>query len=107
MYYLGLCYKCGESRSLYESGYQGDLKGFIPSKEFERGRSVIDAKEGQVMLCTIIGLSSNGKIVKLSGGWRRKKWTETKALKVNGGSPTFFISRGLASDKWSNSIERK
>ena len=48
-------------------GIGDDLKRFLPSKDLEKGRSVTDAKESRVMLCTIIWLSSNGKPVKLSG----------------------------------------
>jgi len=43
-----------------------DMKGFVSSKEIGNGVKVTDIQEGAVFLCTITGLSSNGKIVKLS-----------------------------------------
>ena len=48
-------------------GIGDDLKGFPSSKELGKGCSVTDAKQGRMMFCAMIGLSSNGKIVKLSG----------------------------------------
>ncbi|CAZ80214.1 unnamed protein product [Tuber melanosporum] len=65
-------------------GIGNHLKGFLSSKELGKGRSVTDAKEGQVMLCTTIGLSSNGKIVKLSGGLEQKPTKGGKAIGVAG-----------------------
>ncbi|KAG9243326.1 hypothetical protein BJ878DRAFT_553142 [Calycina marina] len=43
-----------------------DMKGFMSSKEIGNGVKVSDVQEGAVYLCTVTGLSSNGKIVKLS-----------------------------------------
>jgi len=50
---------------------------------------VTDAKEGQVMLCTIVGLSSNGKIVKLSGDLEQKP---SKKGKYSGGKAAWWLS---------------
>ena len=69
-------------------GIGDDLKGFLSSKELGKGRSVTDAKEGQVMLCTIIGLSSNGKIVKLSGDLEQKP---SKKGKYSGGKAAWWL----------------
>lgn len=43
------------------------ISGFISSNEIGQGMSLSDIQEGQVMLCKILGLSSTGKIIKLSG----------------------------------------
>ena len=43
------------------------LTGFMSSKELGPRLSLKTVYNGQVLLCTITGLSSNGKIVKLSG----------------------------------------
>ncbi|PUU76130.1 hypothetical protein B9Z19DRAFT_1130280 [Tuber borchii] len=63
-------------------GIGDDLKGFLSSKELGKGRSVADAKEGQVMLCTIVGLSSNGG---------KAAWWLSSALTVN----TFLPGTGV------------
>ncbi|KAG0135944.1 hypothetical protein HOY82DRAFT_479619 [Tuber indicum] len=70
-------------------GIGNDLKGFLSSKELGKGRSVTDAKEGQVILCTTIGLSSNGKIVKLSGDLEQKP---SKKGKYSGGKAAWWLS---------------
>ncbi|RPA89371.1 nucleic acid-binding protein [Choiromyces venosus 120613-1] len=70
-------------------GIGNDLKGFLSSKELGKGRSVADAKEGQVMLCTITGLSSNGRIVKLSADLEQKP---TKKGKYTGGKAAWWLS---------------
>ena len=43
-----------------------NVRGFMSSKEVDYGVKVSSIQEGAVFLCTVIGLSSNGKIVKLS-----------------------------------------
>ncbi|KAI5810984.1 hypothetical protein DFH27DRAFT_3718 [Peziza echinospora] len=42
------------------------ISGFISSKELGNHLTLAEVQEGQVLLCTITGLASNGKIVKLS-----------------------------------------
>jgi rRNA biogenesis protein RRP5 len=42
------------------------LRGFMPSKDIDRSLELSSIQEGAVFLCTVTGLSSNGKIVKLS-----------------------------------------
>ncbi|CUS13120.1 unnamed protein product [Tuber aestivum] len=70
-------------------GIGNDLKGFLSSKELGKGRSATNAREGQVLLCTIIGLSSNGKIVKLSGDLEQKP---SKKGKYTGGKAAWWLS---------------
>lgn len=43
------------------------ITGFMSSKELGSNWSLENVHEGQVFLCTITGMSSNGKVVKLSG----------------------------------------
>jgi rRNA biogenesis protein RRP5 len=43
-----------------------NVRGFMSSKEVDYSVKVSSIQEGAVFLCTVIGLSSNGKIVKLS-----------------------------------------
>jgi rRNA biogenesis protein RRP5 len=45
---------------------QAGIGGFMSSKEIDQHISISDLQEGSVFLCMITGLSSNGKIVKLS-----------------------------------------
>ncbi|KAE9372351.1 nucleic acid-binding protein [Stipitochalara longipes BDJ] len=42
------------------------LKGFLSSKEVGHGIELADIQEGRVFLCMVTGLSSSGKIIKLS-----------------------------------------
>jgi rRNA biogenesis protein RRP5 len=42
-----------------------NVRGFMSSKEVDYGVKVSSIQEGAVFLCTVTGLSSNGKIVKL------------------------------------------
>jgi rRNA biogenesis protein RRP5 len=44
-----------------------DTRGFMSSKEIGHGVEISNVQEGAVFLCMVTGLSSNGKIVKLSG----------------------------------------
>jgi rRNA biogenesis protein RRP5 len=43
-----------------------EMRGFMSSKELGHGLKISDIEEGAVMLCMVTGLSSNGKIIKLS-----------------------------------------
>lgn len=43
-----------------------DVRGFMSSKEIGHGVELSSIQEGAVFLCAVTGLSSNGKIVKLS-----------------------------------------
>lgn len=47
------------------------VRGFMSSKEIGHNTSVLTVQEGAVFLCMITGLSSNGKIVKLSADTRK------------------------------------
>jgi rRNA biogenesis protein RRP5 len=42
------------------------VRGFISSKDLDKTSNVHDLEEGAVMLCTVTGTSSNGRVVKLS-----------------------------------------
>lgn len=53
-------------------GLDGDVKGFLSSKELGPGFTISQVREGQVILCTATGRSSNGKIVKLSADLEQK-----------------------------------
>ncbi|KAI5806996.1 rRNA biogenesis protein RRP5 [Geopyxis carbonaria] len=53
-------------------GLEGDVKGFLSSKELGPGFTISKAQEGQVIFCTVTGRSSNGKIVKLSADLEQK-----------------------------------
>ncbi|KAH8599837.1 hypothetical protein B0O99DRAFT_611188 [Bisporella sp. PMI_857] len=48
-----------------------DMKGFVSSKEIGSGYQIADIQEGAVLLCIVTGLSSNGKIVKLSANMEK------------------------------------
>lgn len=43
------------------------ITGFMPTKELDSHWSLSDIHEGQIFLCLIKGMASNGKVVKLSG----------------------------------------
>lgn len=43
-----------------------DVRGFMSSKEIGHGVNMSSVQEGAVFLCMVTGLSSNGKIIKLS-----------------------------------------
>jgi rRNA biogenesis protein RRP5 len=47
------------------------VRGFMSSKEIGHNTSALTVQEGAVFLCMITGLSSNGKIVKLSADTRK------------------------------------
>jgi rRNA biogenesis protein RRP5 len=78
-----------------DMGLDNDLKGFLSSKELGNGFKLADVKEGQVMLCTITGLSSNGKIVKLSADLEQKF---SKKGKLAGGKASWWLSQANSID---------
>jgi rRNA biogenesis protein RRP5 len=52
---------------IMDIGFPGsDMRGFMSSKEVGHGLELSVIQEGAVFLCVVTGLSSNGKIVKLS-----------------------------------------
>lgn len=71
-------------------GLDNDLKGFLSSKELGSGFAHTEVKEGQVMLCTVTGLSSNGKIVKLSANLEQRF---SKNGKLGGGKASWWLSQ--------------
>jgi rRNA biogenesis protein RRP5 len=76
-------------------GLGEDLKGFLSSKELGSGFKLADIKEGQVLLCTVTGLSSNGKIVKLSADLEQKF---SKKGKLAGGKASWWLSQANSID---------
>jgi rRNA biogenesis protein RRP5 len=62
------------------------VKGFMSSKEIGRGIELSKVREGAVYLCMVTGLSSNGKIVKLSAD--TQKIANTKKLSYLSEAPT-------------------
>lgn len=76
-------------------GLDNDLKGFLSSKELGSGFTYTEVKEGQVMLCTVTGLSSNGKIVKLSANLEQKF---SKKGKLGGGKASWWLSQANSID---------
>jgi rRNA biogenesis protein RRP5 len=76
-------------------GFDSDLKGFLSSKELGSCFSIADVKEGQVLFCTVTGLSSNGKIVKLSADLEQKF---SKKGKLAGGKASWWLSQAPSID---------
>ncbi|KAI5788698.1 hypothetical protein FPQ18DRAFT_245482, partial [Pyronema domesticum] len=76
-------------------GMEGELKGFLSSKELGAGLKIADVKEGQVMFCTVTGTSSNGKIVKLSADIEQKF---SKKGKLAGGKASWWLSQANTVD---------
>jgi rRNA biogenesis protein RRP5 len=62
------------------------VKGFMSSKEIGKGIELSEVQEGAVYLCMVTGLSSNGKIVKLSADTQRI--ANTKKLSYLSEAPT-------------------
>jgi rRNA biogenesis protein RRP5 len=62
------------------------VKGFMSSKEVGKGIELSKVQEGAVYLCMVTGLSSNGKIVKLSAD--TQKFANTKKLSFLSDAPT-------------------
>lgn len=80
---------------IMELGINGDIKGFLAKKELGHDFTMTDVTEGQVMLCTVTGLSSNGKIVKLSADLEQKP---SKKGKLAGGKSAWWISQAPTID---------
>lgn len=76
-------------------GMDGDLKGFLSSKELGPKLSIADAKEGQVLFCTVTGMSSNAKIVKLSADLEQKF---SKKGKLAGGKASWWLGQAPSID---------
>ncbi|KAA8912855.1 hypothetical protein FN846DRAFT_931829 [Sphaerosporella brunnea] len=72
-----------------DMGIGEDLKGFLSSNELGSFK-LEDIKEGQVLLCTVTGLSSNGKIVKLSADLEQKF---SKKGKLAGGKASWWLTQ--------------
>jgi rRNA biogenesis protein RRP5 len=62
------------------------IRGFMSSKETGTSHSTTEVQEGMTMLCMITGLSSNGKVVKLSAD--HQKLATGKGLKYISEAPT-------------------
>lgn len=62
------------------------IKGFMSSKEIPGQLQYSDLKEGSVFLCMVTGLSSNGKVIKLSAN--HQKVGDTRKSNVLTESPT-------------------
>lgn len=78
-------------------GVGGEVKGFMSSKEVPKGLSMGDMKQGQVMLCTVTGFSSNGKIVKLSADLEQKP---NKKGKFEGKKSAWWVSSAPTIDSF-------
>jgi rRNA biogenesis protein RRP5 len=76
-------------------GFGSGVKGFLSSKEMGSGYTISDAKEGQVMLCTVTGLSSKGRTIKLSADLEQKF---TKKGKLAGGKASWWLSQAPTVD---------
>jgi rRNA biogenesis protein RRP5 len=63
-----------------------DMRGFMSSKEIGHGVDLSNVKEGAVFLCMVTGLSSNGKIIKLSAD--TEKIANSKKLNYLSEAPT-------------------
>ena len=63
-----------------------EMRGFMSSKEIGYGLKMTEIREGAVFLCMVTGLSSNGKIVKLSAD--TQKIANVKKLNYLSEAPT-------------------
>lgn len=63
-----------------------EMRGFMSSKEIGHGIKISEVQEGAVLLCIVNGLSSNGKIVKLSAD--TEKIANAKKLRYLTEAPT-------------------
>lgn len=63
-----------------------EMRGFMSSKEIGHELKIFEIQEGAVILCMVIGLSSNGKIVKLSAD--TQKVANSKKLNYLTEAPT-------------------
>lgn len=80
---------------IMELGIGGDFKGFLAKKELGHDFTMTRMVEGQVMLCTVTGISSNGKIVKLSADLEQKP---SKKGKLAGGKAAWWVSQAPTID---------
>lgn len=80
---------------IMELGIGGDVKGFLAKKELGHDFTMTGMVEGQVMLCTATGLSSNGKTVKLSADLEQKP---SKKGKLAGGKSAWWVSQAPTVD---------
>lgn len=80
---------------IMELDINGDVKGFLAKKELGHCFSMTKMIEGQVILCTVTGLSSNGKIVKLSADLEQKP---SKKGKFAGGRSAWWVSQAPTID---------
>lgn len=80
---------------IMELDINGDVKGFLAKKELGHDFTMTKIVEGQVMLCTVTGHSSNGKIVKLSADLEQKP---SKKGKLAGGKSAWWVSQAPTID---------
>lgn len=66
------------------------LKGFLSSKELGNSLSFPGIKEGQVLLCTVSGLSASRQVVRLSADLEQKF---TDDGKLQAGKPSWWLSQ--------------
>lgn len=78
-----------------ELGISGDVKGFLAKKELGHDFTMTKVTEGQVLLCTVAGLSSSGRIVKLSADLEQKP---SKKGKLAGGKAAWWIGQAPTID---------
>lgn len=67
------------------------VRGFMSSKEVGNGNNISTIQEGAVFLCMITGLSSNGKIVKLSSDVQKIANTKKSNYLVEGPTIDTFL----------------
>jgi rRNA biogenesis protein RRP5 len=67
------------------------VRGFMSSKEIGHNTSALNVREGTVFLCMITGLSSNGKIVKLSADTRKITNVKKSNFLVEGPTVDAFL----------------
>lgn len=80
---------------IMELDISGDVKGFLAIKELGHLFNMAEMVEGQVILCVVTGLSSNGKIVKLSASLEQRP---SKKGKFAGGRSAWWISQAPTID---------
>jgi rRNA biogenesis protein RRP5 len=73
-----------------ELGISEGIKGFLAKKELGHDFTMAKATQGQVLLCTVTGIGSNGKIIKLSADLEQKP---SKKGKIAGGKGTWWVSQ--------------
>ncbi|RPB10143.1 nucleic acid-binding protein [Morchella conica CCBAS932] len=73
-----------------ELGISEGIKGFLTKKELGHDFTMAKATQGQVLLCTVTGIGSNGKIIKLSADLEQKP---SKKGKIAGGKGAWWVSQ--------------